>query len=297
MRTRHVGRQQSAMEYLMTYGWSMLIIAIVLAALFSLGVFSNSNLGPHAQTNSCRVYRPNGPGTTTNINLEGVCNGELPQYVSLFNGVSSNVVAPYSSTVNFVNAFSVVAWINPYVNNTYNEFVIGSDNAGTRNWKLGLTPSGQIRFDLYPPPYNPAVEFESNGGNLNTNTWYQVAATFNGVSVATYLDGVYLGSTSFPTNTVSNTANPISIGQDQAISSRIFNGLIANVQLYNSGLDASSILALYQEGVGGAPIAPQNLAAWWPLDGDTNDYSGNNQNGVPSAITFTSSWSAGYTTP
>ncbi len=37
-------KAQSAMEYLMTYGWAILIIAIVLAALFSLGVFSSSSL-------------------------------------------------------------------------------------------------------------------------------------------------------------------------------------------------------------------------------------------------------------
>jgi hypothetical protein len=32
------------MEYLMTYGWAILIIAVVLGALFSLGVFSGSSL-------------------------------------------------------------------------------------------------------------------------------------------------------------------------------------------------------------------------------------------------------------
>jgi hypothetical protein len=37
-------KAQSAMEYLMTYGWAILVIAIVLAALFSLGVFNGSNL-------------------------------------------------------------------------------------------------------------------------------------------------------------------------------------------------------------------------------------------------------------
>ncbi len=37
-------KAQSAMEYLMTYGWAILIIAVVLAALFSLGVFSGGNL-------------------------------------------------------------------------------------------------------------------------------------------------------------------------------------------------------------------------------------------------------------
>jgi hypothetical protein len=32
-------KAQSAMEYLMTYGWAILIIAVVLGALFSLGIF------------------------------------------------------------------------------------------------------------------------------------------------------------------------------------------------------------------------------------------------------------------
>jgi hypothetical protein len=32
------------MEYLMTYGWAILIIAVVLGALFSLGVFSGTSL-------------------------------------------------------------------------------------------------------------------------------------------------------------------------------------------------------------------------------------------------------------
>ncbi|MDE1762093.1 MAG: hypothetical protein KGH59_01550 [Candidatus Micrarchaeota archaeon] len=35
---------QSAMEYLMTYGWAILIIAVVLGALFSLGIFSSGSL-------------------------------------------------------------------------------------------------------------------------------------------------------------------------------------------------------------------------------------------------------------
>ncbi len=47
-RTADVHKAQSAMEYLMTYGWAILIIAVVLAALFELGVFNGSNLSPQA---------------------------------------------------------------------------------------------------------------------------------------------------------------------------------------------------------------------------------------------------------
>ncbi len=37
-------KAQSAMEYLMTYGWAILIIAVVLGVLFQLGVFSGGTL-------------------------------------------------------------------------------------------------------------------------------------------------------------------------------------------------------------------------------------------------------------
>ncbi|MCL5429961.1 MAG: hypothetical protein M1504_00605 [Candidatus Marsarchaeota archaeon] len=43
-KTTKTFRAQSAMEYLMTYGWAILIIAVVLGALFSLGVFSGGSL-------------------------------------------------------------------------------------------------------------------------------------------------------------------------------------------------------------------------------------------------------------
>ncbi len=38
-----VSKSQSAMEYLMTYGWAILIIAVVLGALYSLGIFNGAN--------------------------------------------------------------------------------------------------------------------------------------------------------------------------------------------------------------------------------------------------------------
>ncbi|MCL5434505.1 MAG: hypothetical protein M1559_02215 [Candidatus Marsarchaeota archaeon] len=41
MGIKSILKAQSAMEYLMTYGWAILVIAIVLAALFTLGIFSS----------------------------------------------------------------------------------------------------------------------------------------------------------------------------------------------------------------------------------------------------------------
>ncbi|MGC8538978.1 MAG: hypothetical protein ACP5MK_03880, partial [Candidatus Micrarchaeia archaeon] len=87
---------QSAMEYLMTYGWAILIIAVVLSALFYLGVFNPMSFAPKAQPGSCQVFRPNGPGTTFLMNLEGRCQDELPQYVMQSKGVGDFVYVPGS---------------------------------------------------------------------------------------------------------------------------------------------------------------------------------------------------------
>jgi len=42
MRIMKTRKAQAAMEYLMTYGWAILIVIIVAAALFALGVFNPS---------------------------------------------------------------------------------------------------------------------------------------------------------------------------------------------------------------------------------------------------------------
>ena len=54
------------MEYLMTYGWAILVIAVVLGALFQLGVFSGANLlGNSCAASSgflCKNYAMNTAG-------------------------------------------------------------------------------------------------------------------------------------------------------------------------------------------------------------------------------------------
>ncbi|MDE1852117.1 MAG: hypothetical protein KGH69_05565, partial [Candidatus Micrarchaeota archaeon] len=49
MNNVHRLKLQGAMEYLMTYGWAILIVAVVLAVMFSLGVFSSGG----TVSNSC----------------------------------------------------------------------------------------------------------------------------------------------------------------------------------------------------------------------------------------------------
>ena len=78
------------------------------------------------------------------------------------------------------------------------------------------------------------------------------------------------------------------------------NWSISNVQVYNTTMPQSDLAALYKRGIGGNPISLQNLVAWWPLNGNANDYSGHNYNansmGTVNVI-WDANWQNGYTLP
>ena len=125
--------------------------------------------------------------------------------------------------------------------------------------------------------------------------------------------GCFLNS-GFQSNTWTNIAYTININKDQAIlyingketasdinlpiynyaasSQNFFIGpelpyaSFANVQFYNATLSQTEIQGMYTLGIGGAPINLQYLVGWWPLNGNENDYSGNNNNGNPSSAAY-----------
>ena len=278
-------KAQSAMEYLMTYGWAILIIAVVLAALFQLGVFNPMTFAPKAPPGSCQVFRPNGPGTTSFINLEGICSGELPQYVAQFNGQSSYIetsIVPTPSSM-----LTVTAWVNPLSSNG-NRGIVGQGDLGNDYWEL-KTYVGNYDFVVYSVKDNTF-------GPVQLNHWSFLTAAYNNGVVNLYINGVQVASYSESATLVQS--KNVYIGYTPGdVAPLYFNGSIANIQIYNTTLSANEIQALYLEGIGGAPIDLQNLVGWWPLNGNANDYSGNGNNGQMNNVNFISNWYNGYTPP
>ncbi len=293
-------RLQSAMEYLMTYGWAILVIAVVLGVLYSLGIFSPSNFAPKASPGSCQVFRPNGPGTGYDVNLEGTCSGELPEYVAQFiQGKNSWIEHTSSVLPNGTSNATIMAWINPEVlqgGGSYSGIARIDGESSIQGSGLLLSiqnGSGRPSMATWSNDYVP-----STGPSVNYNSWNFIAVTVNNKIVTLYLNNL---------SETGTLAVPMSLKQNGAIKNfaigstddpgRLFYGSIANVQIYNTSLTTNDITALYDEGIGGAPIDIQNLVGWWPLNGNANDYSGNNNDGVPTNVLFTGSWQSGYTAP
>ncbi len=292
---------QSAMEYLMTYGWAILVIAVVLGVLYSLGIFSPSNFAPKASPGSCQIFRPNGPGTSYDVNLEGTCSGELPEYAAVFNSNTSYTPVPGFSSSTYVTAqsslhgtnypFTLTLWFNiPYLTtgSSWMEPAIGFSNyqaLGFLSDGSGIAIHRCTSADIRV--LTPKITF---------NQWHFIAVSTSGNSSYIFkLDSNEFYYTN--ANTYATTSNSVIGAQYQSCDGNPFVGSIANVQMYNTSLNSTMLNNLYQEGIGGVPVKPENVVGWYPLNGNANDYSGNNNDGVPTNVMYTGSWNNGYTEP
>jgi hypothetical protein len=276
-------KSQAAMEYLMTYGWAILIIALALGVLYSLGIMNPKNFIPRSPPGSCFVFRPNGPGTTDYVSLQGTC-GYLPMYVGSFNGVNSYISIQNTPSLNPTAELTLVAWFKyASIKNTFNNGIV-SKNAWYQ-YRLAQWRRNDPTIVFSVSINNTAYEISTSNA-LQVGKWYFIVGTAkSGDQQRLYVNAQLVQNRSLPNLPFSTSSSNVEIGKD--VGNNYINGSIANVQIYNTALTPQEIQYLYQQGLGGGPIRLQNLVGWWPLNGDAKDYSGNNNHGtINGGVTF-----------
>ena len=289
---RGSSRQQSAMEYLMTYGWAILIIAVVLGVLYYLGIFNGQNLTPRLQPGSCHVTH-----TTQGFETFGVCEG-LPEFVAYMDNLSSGIAGPAATpmTIDFVNnAYTMCGWAD------VKNYTVSYP---TILFSVHYASSGLVVQSL--PGHVSASDFMSGQsnyiGSVPYGSWHFYCAVYTGHGSSlrdVYIDGALAGTDSLGgVGTYVGEFQIGDLGRTCCSLTQISPTYLANIQYYNASLSAAEVQALYMEGIGGAPIKLQNLVGWWPLNGDTNDYSGNNNNGqVTNSTQYINTWINSYSAP
>ncbi len=290
-------KAQNALEYLVTYGWAIILIAAVIAILFKLGVFTSTTFSNRAQPGSCLVQKPYGPNTTRMISLSGLCDNALPEFVDKFTGDTSFFDVENNLTVGGRNTLTITTWF--YVRNLstgdIRQNLISIKGRQICGGLFAVNNSMQtLEFAIDTPGKENRYFAPSN--KIAPGHWYFAAAVYNGVAQAIYLNGTLLGTNSL-TGNIARCFGYTYIGSDSAGLLHYLAGSESNVQVYSSALSKSEIQTLYYEGLGGIPIDLQDLLAWWPLNGNADDYSGNGQNGGPTSVTYDNQWTAAYTPP
>jgi hypothetical protein len=104
MKTKSKGKAQAAMEFLMTYGWAILIVIAVVAALFAMGVFkiggSTIACSPcfanfaYVDYSAGTIVLKNGPQAISGL---GVTGGTTPG-ITAYNPGATITIAGISTT-------------------------------------------------------------------------------------------------------------------------------------------------------------------------------------------------------
>ena len=198
---------------------------------------------------------------------------------------ANSYISVPSYTPGFSSTFSYGAWF--YVTN-------GTLSCCERILATAAGDGGTV--ELSTNPNVTGINGYNTGGWLSAGptypvrTWNLIVGVYNGTGYSVYLNGQVIWTHLESLSGVLNENFLIGIGYTLCGGGTgcQFFGYISDVQAYNTALSPIQVADIYSEGLGGAPVSNNNLAGWWPLDGNANDYSGNNNNGVPTNVQWVS---------
>jgi fibronectin type 3 domain-containing protein len=172
-----------------------------------------------------------------------------------FNGTSSRVTIPNSSSLQLGAGMTLEAWVDPAtVSSAYRDVIEkGNDEyflMGTTDHSSAAGGGGIIGGSY-------GQVFTSSG--LPTSTWSHLAVTYDGSTERLYLNGAMVDSVAH-TGTIASSTNALTLGSDPFYG-QYFNGLIDEVRIYNKALTATQIQSDMNTAIGVVPSTPTNLTA------------------------------------
>ncbi|MEM0202091.1 MAG: LamG domain-containing protein, partial [Candidatus Micrarchaeaceae archaeon] len=212
-------------------------------------------------------------GTFVNPSWEPMPGNSSSMFAGTFDG-SNSIVNTTFSAPHAASGITISAWINNNGKGSYwqNIAEVSGEPYTHETLDIGVTGSGGnavIRWGNYANTFTD----QPGGGVVNPNTWYLITGVWSGFNntLSVYING-NLVATGNGNDTGLTSIREINIGGAYP-GMFPFNGSMANVQVYNSSLSQAQIQQLYKEGISSTPIGSAGLQAWYPLDGNANDYS------------------------
>lgn len=125
-----------------------------------------------------------------------------------------------------------------------------SANASDHYWMFAennTNGSPTLRFRL---KVNGTVQnIVSTNYTLQNNTWYHLAATYDGSKIYLYINGTQVGSKTIAGTIDKSSTVPAVIGAAPGAMNKRFKGTIDQVRIYSRALSATEITNLYNQGL------------------------------------------------
>jgi hypothetical protein len=245
-----------------------------LPQLADTALFGDSNLVSYYKLDgNSNDNKGSNNGTDTSIDY-GVTYGKFGQG-ALINANSDRISLGDPASLKFSGAHTITTWVNLLNTNraAVDQIVFkGNDGVDFGCLFLSFTGTNTLRYGMLANrAVNSAVTCDYTF-TLDSN-WHLVTATYTGADMFLYWDGVQVGTTH--TSISIDTTGNWYLGNTNG--SRAVTKHLDDVAFFSRALTASEIQQLYFAG---------STKAYYPLNGNSNDYSGNGNHGTDTAITY-----------
>jgi hypothetical protein len=224
----------------------------VIAKSVTIACVTTNGLILHYDPSNTSSY----PGTGTTINdLSGtgmhgtMSNLTFTSPYFTFNGTSSQISIPDNALLEpTAGDWSIEMWVNQStITGATRTLIAKTDGGNITDFGYGLRTISN--GNTYMEMGNGSLNVTSTSSNLSINTWYQVVGVWTNLSsnsLAFYINGSLIGSTSHTFNSIKNTTNPLYIGSfNGGQFPQWLDGSVGIVRVYNSALTASQVLGNY----------------------------------------------------
>ncbi|HKR29897.1 MAG TPA: choice-of-anchor D domain-containing protein, partial [Terriglobales bacterium] len=178
-----------------------------------------------------------------------------------FNGVSSYVEAPNSSSLNPATAATFSAWVNLAASNDISAVIDKWSQTADDEYLFGLDSSNRLIFAWQTTGGNvwgqPSYNLVSGTAQVPLGTWTYISVVRNGPSISFYINGnidvTYASAAD--ANPFRSGINTLRIaGQNRGGVARFLNGTIDEVRMYNQARTQAQIQSDMNTSVGSSTL-------------------------------------------
>jgi hypothetical protein len=285
-------------------------VAIYTSAVSASAVLESYVLGPAQQVSNGSGGGPtvsglvgwwsgNGTASASTGNDSGTATssvsyvqGQVGQAFQL-NGQNDEVNIPDNAPLD-TSTFSIAGWFDltaaPAGGSEY--YLASKYDGAYHGWILRVNSSLVPAISIEASP-NAYVNATSSAA-LSLNTWYFIAATYNGSTATLYVNGTGVAAATFA-GSYSPSAGSLVLGAASWFNGGYASTLIDEFTYYDRALAASEVQAVYLFGPSqlpavsypaAAPSGVNGLVGWWSGNGSALDSTGRDSGTTNSGVTY-----------
>jgi hypothetical protein len=223
---------------------------------------------------------------STTLEKSKALTTKLKQGSAVFDGGLTEITTgkPFNFDIN--DPFTVEFWLRPQDQSTKSMgCIIGKKHAAANSWNIRQSISNILIFELVGDYTNSQTEVTTVSSNpMTLNQWSHTSFVYEGSSrkMHVYINGVFVRTATYTGTQSFNNNIDLVIGKRQDDSTRSYLGSLADIRIWNYARTATQIAENYKK-----VLQPQaGLIAYYKLNGNALDSSGNGNNGTETNVGY-----------